>query len=231
MLQAGITHINHLCFPDSSEVSSWAPGEQVPTFEIDKIAGSQRASNLENLQLWAGLEPSPDVEMLIFIGRWNMQKGIDIIAEVMPSILAEHLNVQLIFVGPVVDQCGKTAARKLQHLVSLQPDQVYSKPEFTALPQFVFTGSEFALLPARVEPIGLAAIKFGRKGALGIGSRVGSQGQTICFAPMKRFHIVRQVATASWHCLSSPAFGTRLKGPPQLPPTPVQKSDQRGIGI
>lgn len=182
--QARINHINHLCFPDPSDIAAWAPGDHAPTFEIDRIAESQRASKLEELQQWAALKPSPDVDMLVFIGRWSMQTGIDIIVEVMPSILEEHPNVQLICVGPVVDQCGKTAARKLQHLHSRYPDRVFPKPEFTWLPPFVFTGSEFGLLPARIEPIGLAAIEYGKRGVLGIGSRVGAQGQTVCSVSM-----------------------------------------------
>ena len=182
--QAGINHINHLCFPDPSDIAAWTPGDHAPTFEIERIAESQRASNLEKLQQWAALEPSPDVDMLVFIGRWSLQTGIDIIVEVMPSILEEHPNVQLACVGPVVDQCGKIAARKLQHLHSRYPDRVYPKPELTSLPPFVFTGSEFGLLPARIEPIGLAAIEYGKRGVLGIGSRVGAQGQTVCSVSM-----------------------------------------------
>lgn len=57
------------------------------------------------------------------------------------------------------------------------PGRVYSKPEFTALPPFIFSGAEFALIPSRDEPFGLVAVEFGRKGALGVGSRVGGLGQ------------------------------------------------------
>ena len=48
---------------------------------------------------------------------------------------------------------------------------------FTALPPFIFTGAEFALIPSRDEPFGLVAVEFGRKGALGVGARVGGLGQ------------------------------------------------------
>jgi len=57
------------------------------------------------------------------------------------------------------------------------PRRVYSKPVFTALPPFIFTGAEFALIPSRDEPFGLVAVEFGRKGALGVGARVGGLGQ------------------------------------------------------
>lgn len=56
------------------------------------------------------------------------------------------------------------------------PDRVYSKPEFTALPPYLFSGADFALIPSRDEPFGLVAVEFGRKGALGVGSRLGGLG-------------------------------------------------------
>ena len=57
------------------------------------------------------------------------------------------------------------------------PGRVYSKPEFTQLPPCIFSGAEFALIPSRDEPFGLVAVEFGRKGALGVGARVGGLGQ------------------------------------------------------
>ena len=56
------------------------------------------------------------------------------------------------------------------------PDRVYSKPEFPALPPYLFSGADFALIPSRDEPFGLVAVKFGRKGALGVGSQLGGLG-------------------------------------------------------
>lgn len=53
---------------------------------------------------------------------------------------------------------------------------MYSKPEFTALPPYIFSGADFALIPSRDEPFGLVAVEFGRKGALGVGSRLGGLG-------------------------------------------------------
>lgn len=60
--------------------------------------------------------------------------------------------------------------------MEMYPDKVYSKPEFTALPPFLFSGADFALIPSRDEPFGLVAVEFGRKGALGVGSRLGGLG-------------------------------------------------------
>lgn len=57
------------------------------------------------------------------------------------------------------------------------PGRVFSKPEFTQLPPYLFSGAEFALIPSRDEPFGLVAVEFGRKSAIGVGARVGGLGQ------------------------------------------------------
>lgn len=92
-------------------------------------------------------------------------------------MLEENSKVQLICVGPVIDLYGKFAALKLEKMMEKYPGRVFSKPEFTLLPPCIFSGAEFALIPSRDEPFGLVAVEFGRKGALGVGSRVGGLGQ------------------------------------------------------
>jgi alpha-1,3-glucan synthase len=95
----------------------------------------------------------------------------------MPSVLECHPKVQLICIGPVIDLYGKFAALKLARMMEKYPGRVFSKPEFTTLPEYIFSGAEFALIPSRDEPFGLVAVEFGRKGALGVGARVGGLGQ------------------------------------------------------
>ena len=90
--------------------------------------------------------------------------------------LEKYPSIQLITVGPVIDLYGKFAAEKLNRLMELYPSRVFSKPEFTALPPYLFSGADFALIPSRDEPFGLVAVEFGRKGALGVGSRLGGLG-------------------------------------------------------
>ena len=101
--------------------------------------------------------------------RWSNQKGVDAIADVFPSIMERHANVQLICVGPVIDLYGKFAAIKLARMMQVYPGRVFSNPEFTALPPYIFSGADFALMPSRDEPFGLVAVEFGRKGVLCVG--------------------------------------------------------------
>ena len=83
--------------------------------------------------------------------------------------------------------------------MELYPDRVFSKPEFTALPPYLFSGADFALIPSRDEPFGLVAVEFGRKGALGVGSRHGGLGLMPGWVST-RFDYVRNLSLNSFIC-------------------------------
>ncbi|KAI2704711.1 CAZyme family GH13 [Penicillium roqueforti] len=174
----GLHKIGNLPNPDPSDVGEWT---KEPTKEqditVDATYEAGRGELKRQAQEWAGLDQNPDADLLVFVGRWSMQKGVDLIADAMPAVIEARPNVQLICIGPVIDLYGKFAALKLDHMMKVYPGRVFSKPEFTALPPFIFSGAEFALIPSRDEPFGLVAVEFGRKGALGIGARVGGLGQ------------------------------------------------------
>ncbi|KAJ5894933.1 hypothetical protein N7495_006624 [Penicillium taxi] len=174
----GLRKVGNLPNPDPSDVGEWT---KQPTKEEDITVDQQyeagRGELKRQAQEWAGLQQNPDADLLVFVGRWSMQKGVDLIADAMPAVLESRPNVQIICIGPVIDLYGKFAALKLGRMMEVYPGRVFSKPEFTALPPFIFSGAEFALIPSRDEPFGLVAVEFGRKGALGIGARVGGLGQ------------------------------------------------------
>jgi len=174
----GLKKIGSLPNPDPTDLAEWDKKVADPnSVQIDNVFESGRAGLKRQAQEWAGLEQRADAELFVFVGRWSMQKGIDLIADVFPHVLEQNPKVQLLCVGPTIDLYGKFAALKLDIMMQKYPGRVYSKPEFTALPPFIFSGAEFALIPSRDEPFGLVAVEFGRKGALGVGSRVGGLGQ------------------------------------------------------
>lgn len=174
----GLKRIGALPNPDPSDVAEWDKKLVNPDeVKIDEAFEAGRAELKRQAQEWAGLEQRADADLFVFVGRWSMQKGIDLIADVFPAILEKYEHTQLICIGPTIDLYGKFAALKLEKMMEKYPGRVYSKPEFTALPPYIFSGAEFALIPSRDEPFGLVAVEFGRKGALGVGSRVGGLGQ------------------------------------------------------
>ncbi|KAK4120523.1 glycosyltransferase family 5 protein [Parathielavia appendiculata] len=176
-----LKNIGQLPNPDPSDTAEWDPTKDVSKqsgkVEIDQSFEEKRADLRRQAQEWAGLEVDPTAELFVFVGRWSLQKGVDLIADIFPSILEKYPKTQLICIGPVIDLYGRFAALKLQKLMQKYPKRVFSKPEFTQLPPYIFSGAEFALIPSRDEPFGLVAVEFGRKGALGVGARVGGLGQ------------------------------------------------------
>ncbi|KAF7715965.1 Alpha-1,3-glucan synthase [Penicillium ucsense] len=174
----GLKRVGNLPNPDPSDTGEWIKStSEEKNVKVDNDYETQRLELRRQAQEWAGLDQRADAELMVFVGRWSMQKGVDLIADVMPGVLESQPRVQLICVGPVIDLYGKFAALKLDQLMRLYPGRVCSKPQFTVLPPFIFSGAEFALIPSRDEPFGLVAVEFGRKGALGIGARVGGLGQ------------------------------------------------------
>jgi alpha-1,3-glucan synthase len=172
-----LKNIDSLPNPDPTDIA--ALDEQpiaVDKIQVDQEAESKRPEDKRLAQEWAGLKQDPNAELFVFVGRWSKQKGVDLIADVMPAMMEKKPKIQLITVGPVIDLYGRFAAEKLARLMEIYPDRVFSKPEFTSLPPCLFSGADFALIPSRDEPFGLVAVEFGRKGALGVGSRLGGLG-------------------------------------------------------
>ncbi|OKL57513.1 hypothetical protein UA08_07117 [Talaromyces atroroseus] len=173
----GLKEIGSLPNPDPSDTEDWNQDIQIGEAHVDPVFEAARSDMKRQAQIWAGLEQSPDAELFVFVGRWSMQKGIDLMADVFPSVPENYPKTQLICVGPVIDLYGRFAAIKLSRTADLYPGRVFSNPQFTVLPPCIFSGADFGLIPSRDEPFGLVAVEFGRKGTLGVGSRVGGLGQ------------------------------------------------------
>ncbi|UZJ55651.1 hypothetical protein CBS101457_004971 [Exobasidium rhododendri] len=204
----GLRKIGQLPNPDPTDTAVW--NGQLPKEEdisVDPAFEDARPQLRIEAQKWAGLEEDPEAELFVFVGRWSMQKGVDLIADIFPTILKKHPKTQLICIGPVIDLYGKFAALKLDKLMKQYPKRVFSKPVFTALPPCIFSGAEFALIPSRDEPFGLVAVEFGRKGALGVGARVGGLGNMpgwwFTVEAVTTSHLLHQFRSAIEEALSS----------------------------
>jgi len=117
--------VGHLPNPDPTDTAEWKAPE--PTHQhhhqhhhrggskfLEDI-GAENARRMDpkaeqakrrelkvQAQEWAGLEQDPEAELFVFAGRWSHQKGIDLIADIFPSILQKYPSTQLICVGPVI---------------------------------------------------------------------------------------------------------------------------------
>ncbi|WBW72795.1 prospore membrane alpha-1,3-glucan synthase Mok12 [Schizosaccharomyces osmophilus] len=201
-----LVHISGLPNPDPSDLNMISNLDE--RNDVDFVLEAKRKLLKRQTQEWAGLDVDPSAQLLVFVGRWSQQKGIDLIADLAPKLLAEY-NVQIITIGPVIDLHGQFAAEKLQYVASCYPNRVFSRPVFTAVPPFLFAGADFALIPSRDEPFGLVAVEFGRKGVLCIGSRTGGLGYMpgwwFQMASPNTGHLLAQFENAISKALQSPA--------------------------
>jgi alpha-1,3-glucan synthase len=54
--------------------------------QVDEEAEAERPEHKRKAQEWANLKQDPDADLFVFVGRWSKQKGVDLIADVMPSM-------------------------------------------------------------------------------------------------------------------------------------------------
>ena len=82
-----LKHVDSLPNPDPSDIDALdenAP--KVADIKIDQKAEAERPEHKRQAQEWAGIKQDPHADLFVFVGRWSKQKGVDIIADVMPSL-------------------------------------------------------------------------------------------------------------------------------------------------
>ena len=116
----GLSKIGSLPNPDPTDTGEWERGvDDRGEILVDPDHEAKRPELKRLAQEWAGLKQDPQAELFVFVGRWSMQKGIDLIADVFPSILEAYPKVQLVAIGPVIDLYGRFAALKLAKMMEL----------------------------------------------------------------------------------------------------------------
>jgi len=126
------------------------------------------------LQRELGLPVRADVPLIGIVTRFAWQKGIDVLAEVMPKLLA--LPLQMVVVGSG-DLWAETFFRDLQ---TEFPQNYRGIIEFnTGLAHRVEAGADLYLMPSRYEPCGLNQMYSLRYGTLPIVRATGGLDDTV----------------------------------------------------
>jgi alpha-1,3-glucan synthase len=82
-----LKHVDPLPNPDPSDIEALdeKPVDLV-RIQIDQAAQAVRPELKRQAQEWAGIKQDPKCDLFVFVGRWSKQKGVDLIADVMPSL-------------------------------------------------------------------------------------------------------------------------------------------------
>lgn len=135
---------------------------------------SRKALNKAALQQRFGLTVSADTPLLGLVGRLVEQKGIDLVAAIIPALVKE--GVQLAILGSGAHHFEQ----QLRALAAQFPRQVGLHIGYDeALAHLVEAGADIFLMPSRFEPCGLNQIYSLRYGTLPIVRRTGGLADTV----------------------------------------------------
>jgi starch synthase len=121
-----------------------------------------RIANKKDLQRSFSLEVDPQIPILAYSGRLDDQKGLDLLVEILPTLLSEY-RIQFVVIGT-----GNIKYREFFTKLEAQfPGQVgtHLMSDFV-LPRRVFAGCDILLLPSKFEPGGIVVIEGMRYGAV-----------------------------------------------------------------
>eukprot|EP00931_Biecheleriopsis_adriatica_P028267 TRINITY_DN1687_c0_g3_i1.p1 TRINITY_DN1687_c0_g3~~TRINITY_DN1687_c0_g3_i1.p1 ORF type:complete len:3167 (-),score=584.59 TRINITY_DN1687_c0_g3_i1:97-8973(-) len=143
---------------------------------IDKLR-AQRFEAKAALQKHCDLDQDPGAKILIFIGRWVKQKGVDHIAMLTPALLRSHPEVQIVLAGPPDDACGLYAGELLAGLGDEFKGRLFVCTKFFKLPEELRRGAHLCFTPSCSEPFGYVDVEFGLLGVPSVGCAIGGLGK------------------------------------------------------
>jgi starch synthase len=171
------------------DTSIWDPATDpriASPFSVETLAS--RAANKIALQRRLGLSAAPGALLLGVISRLSWQKGLDLLLENLPLILAEDMQLGLLGSGdPELQARFETAAKSHPGRIGV----VVGYDENLA--HLIQAGADALVVPSRFEPCGLTQLCALRYGAVPVVSRVGGLADTVVDA--NQIAIAGNVAT------------------------------------
>lgn len=141
-------------------------------YSADDLSGKQACKRA--LQREARLPERDDVPLFAVITRLTDQKGIDVLASVLPALL--DWEAQLVVLGtgdPAIERALATAARH-------RPDKMAAFLRFDdGLAHRIEAGADFFVMPSRYEPCGMNQLYSLRYGTLPIVHATGGLADTV----------------------------------------------------
>jgi starch synthase len=133
----------------------------------------KRRQNTADLRKELGLYPIPG-PLFVFVSRMVHQKGLDMVCEAAPQIIAAGGQLALIGRGePMYERMATLLAHRF-------PGRVSTHIGFDeALAHRMFAGADFLLMPSRYEPCGLSQMYAQAYGCLPIAHATGGLKDTI----------------------------------------------------
>jgi starch synthase len=134
-----------------------------------------KAACKQALQREVGFDLSPRTPLIGVVGRLVEQKGVDLLAEVLPAVLAE-LDLQVVLLGT-----GEPAYEgRFREMSSRARRQLAAFLTFDeALARRIYAGADIFLMASRFEPCGLGQLISLRYGTVPVVHRTGGLADTV----------------------------------------------------
>jgi starch synthase len=157
------------------EETVWDPRRDptlAASFSPDDLSG--KAECKAHLQRALGLPVRPEVPLIGLISRLALQKGTDVVVEIMDRLLTLDLQICLLGSGDPHQE------RALLYLAHSHPERLAVSLGYDeALAHRIEAGADFFLMPSRYEPCGLNQQYSQRYGTLPIVRSVGGLRDTV----------------------------------------------------
>jgi starch synthase len=141
-------------------------------FDAGKLSG--RAENRKALQAQLGLHDAPNAPIFGVVSRLSWQKGLDLLLDTVPLIVASGGQIALLGAGePAIQQGFAAAMRQYPGNVGCQ----FGYDE--GLAHLIQAGSDVITVPSRFEPCGLTQLCALRYGAVPLVARTGGLADSI----------------------------------------------------
>ncbi|CAK9162917.1 unnamed protein product [Ilex paraguariensis] len=157
----------------SPELDVYLKSDGYTNYSLETLqTGKQQCK--EALQKELGLPIRGDIPLIGFIGRFDPQKGVDLIAEAVPWMIGQ--DVQLVMLGT-----GRPDLKDmLRHFESQHRDKIRGWVGFSVKTAHRITaGADILLMPSRFEPCGLNQLYAMRYGTIPVVHGVGGLRDTV----------------------------------------------------
>jgi len=142
-------------------------------YDASDLAGKYRLKGALSIKL--GLLPDQNAPLIGIVSRLAEQKGIDLVAAVLPTLLQET-RANFAFLGS--GDAGLAA--ELRRLATLHPRRLsFTDGYDETLAHRIFAGCDLTLVPSRYEPCGLTQMYALRYGTIPVVRATGGLADTI----------------------------------------------------
>ncbi len=157
------------------DYDEWDPATDREIFKRyapSNLAG--KAANKKGLQRLLGLDERADLPLVGMVSRLVAQKGFDLVAELLPRLAGEKLQLVVLGTGDgsYIRQFGAVraeGARNISLNTGFDP----------SLARKIYAGSDIFLMPSHFEPCGLGQLIALRYGAVPVVRKTGGLADTV----------------------------------------------------